>query len=193
MRSIVPATAAIVFTASVAYAQHSGHQDHQAQPTHGTAVATAVAEIKGEGITGTATFSEVTHGTAPAVHIELSVSGLKPGRHGVHLHAVGKCEPPAFTAAGGHFDPGPAGNTDPDANHPYHMGDLPNLVVGDDGKGTLTAVTTRVTLTDGPLSVFDSDGTAIIVHANPDQGITGEPKSGVSGGPRAACGVLTKK
>jgi Cu-Zn family superoxide dismutase len=193
MRSIVTATAAIVLTASVAYAQHSGHQGHQAHPTDGKAVATAVAEIKGEGITGTATFSEMKHGTGSAVHLELSVSGLKPGQHGVHLHAIGKCEPPAFTAAGGHFDPGPAGNTDPDANHPYHMGDLPNLVVGDDGKGSLTAVTTRVTLTDGPLSVFDSDGTAIIVHGNPDQGITGEPKSGVSGGPRAACGVLTKK
>jgi Cu-Zn family superoxide dismutase len=177
----------------MAYAQHSGHQGHQAQATHGTPVATAVAEIKGEGITGTATFSEVKHGTGSAVHIELSASGLKPGQHGVHLHAIGKCEPPAFTAAGGHFDPGPAGNTDPDANHPYHMGDLPNLSVGDDGKGTLTAVTTRVTLTGGPLSVFDSDGTAIIIHANPDQGITGEPKSGVSGGPRAACGVLAKK
>jgi Cu-Zn family superoxide dismutase len=193
MRSIVPATAAIVLAAGMAYAQHSGHQGHQAQATHGTPVATAVAEIKGEGITGTATFSEVKHGTGSAVHIELSASGLKPGQHGVHLHAIGKCEPPAFTAAGGHFDPGPAGNTDPDANHPYHMGDLPNLSVGDDGKGTLTAVTTRVTLTGGPLSVFDSDGTAIIIHANPDQGITGEPKSGVSGGPRAACGVLAKK
>jgi Cu-Zn family superoxide dismutase len=193
MRSIVPATAALVLAAGMAYAQHSGHQGHQAQATHGTPVATAVAEIKGEGITGTATFSEVKHGTGSAVHIELSASGLKPGQHGVHLHAIGKCEPPAFTAAGGHFDPGPAGNTDPDANHPYHMGDLPNLSVGDDGKGTLTAVTTRVTLTGGPLSVFDSDGTAIIIHANPDQGITGEPKSGVSGGPRAACGVLAKK
>ena len=111
MRSIVPATAAIVLTASVAYAQHSGHQGHQAQPAQGKAVATAVAEIKGEGITGTATFSEMKHGTGSAVHVELSVSGLKPGQHGVHLHAVGKCEPPAFTAAGGHFDPGPAGNT----------------------------------------------------------------------------------
>ena len=47
--------------------------------------------------------------------------------HGVHLHAVGKCEPD-FTAAGGHFDPGPAGNMDPDANHPFHMGDIPNLM-----------------------------------------------------------------
>ena len=50
-----------------------------------------------------------------------------------------------------------------------------------------------MTLAEGPLSLFDTDGSAIIVHANPDQGITGEPKSGVSGGPRAACGVIEKK
>jgi Cu-Zn family superoxide dismutase len=179
MRSIAcAAAAAIVLTGAIA----------SAQP-----VATATAEIKGEGVTGTATFSEVKQGTASAVHVELSVSGLKPGMHGVHLHAIGKCEAPAFTAAGGHFDPGPAGNTDPDANHPFHMGDLPNLSVGDDGKGSVKAVTTRVTLTDSPTSVFDADGTAIIIHGNPDQGITGEPKSGVSGGPRVACGVITKK
>lgn len=153
---------------------------------------TAKADIQGEGISGTAQLSESAQGTGKMVTIILQVKGLKPGRHGVHLHAIGKCEPPAFTAAGGHFDPGPAGNTDPDANHPYHMGDIPNLEVGKDGTGTLKAVTTRVTLSDGPLSVFDADGTAIIVHANPDQGITGEPKSGVSGGPRVACGVLTK-
>lgn len=184
MRSVVfAASAAFVFTAGLAFAQ---------QPGHAKPVATAVAEIKGEGITGTATLSEVKHGTGSAVHVEISASGLKPGLHGVHLHAIGKCEP-AFTAAGGHFDPGPAGNTDPDANHPYHMGDLPNLSVGEDGKGSLMAVTSRVTLTDGPLSVFDADGTAIILHGNPDQGITGEPKSGVSGGPRVACGVLTRK
>ena len=187
MRSIIAASAAVLCLAAVpAAAQHAGHQP-------GTPVATAVAEIKGEGITATAKFSEVKHGTGSAVHVELTASGLKPGLHGVHLHAIGKCEAPAFTAAGGHFDPGPAGNTDPDANHPYHMGDLPNLSVGEDGKGSFTAVTTRVTLTDGALSVFDTDGTAIIIHANPDQGITGEPKSGVSGGPRVACGVLTKK
>jgi Cu-Zn family superoxide dismutase len=72
------------------------------------------------------------------------------------------------------------------------MGDIPNLEVGNDGSGTLRSMTTRVTLSEGPLSLFDADGTAIIVHANPDKGITGEPKSGVSGGPRAACGVVTK-
>jgi superoxide dismutase, Cu-Zn family len=151
----------------------------------------AVAEIKGEGIKGRAELAERKSGTGTVVDVTVTVSGLKPGMHGVHLHAVGKCEPD-FAAAGGHFDPGPAGNPDPDANHPYHMGDIPNLEVGKSGQGTLKAVTTRVTLSDGPLSIFDGDGTAIIIHANPDQGITGEPKSGVSGGPRAACGVFTK-
>ena len=57
----------------------------------------------------------------------------------------------------------------------------------------MKVATTRVTLSDGPLSLFDADGSAIIVHGNPDQGITGEPKSGVSGGPRVACGVIEKK
>lgn len=151
----------------------------------------ATAAIKGEGITGTAQLTERKQGTATIVEIMLTATGLKPGLHGVHLHAVGKCEPD-FAAAGGHFDPGPAGNTDPDANHPYHMGDIPNLEVAANGRGTLRAMTTRVTLSEGPLSIFDTDGTAIIIHANEDQSKTGEPKSGVSGGPRVACGVVTK-
>jgi superoxide dismutase, Cu-Zn family len=152
----------------------------------------AHAAIKGEGITGTAEFVERAQGTGKLVEITVTASGLKPGMHGVHLHAVGKCEPD-FTAAGGHFDPGPAANMDPDANHPFHMGDIPNLQVGADGKGTMKIVTTRVTLSDGPLSLFDADGSAIVIHGNPDQGITGEAKSGVSGGPRVACGVITRK
>lgn len=151
----------------------------------------AQAEIKGTGITGRAELVERKQGTGTVVDITVSASGLKPGLHGVHLHAVGKCEPD-FAAAGGHFDPGPASNTDPDANHPFHMGDVPNLEVGQDGTGTLKAVTTRITLSPGPLSIFDEDGTAIIIHGNEDKGTTGAPKSGVSGGPRVACGVFTK-
>ena len=154
--------------------------------------ARAHADIKGEGITGTADFVETADGSGKLVTITVTVSGLKPGMHGVHLHAVGKCTPD-FTAAGCHFDPGPASNTDPDANHPFHMGDIPQLSVAANGKGTMKITTTRVTLSDGPLSLFDADGSAIIIHANPDQGITGEAKSGVSGGPRLACGVIEKK
>jgi Cu-Zn family superoxide dismutase len=153
---------------------------------------TAHADIKGEGITGTAEFVETQQGTGKLVTITVTLAGLKEGMHGVHLHAVGKCEAP-FTSAGGHFDPGPAGNPNPDVNHPYHMGDIPQISAGANGKATMKIVTTRVTLSDGLLSLFDSDGSAIIVHGNPDQGISGEAGSGVSGGPRIACGVIEKK
>ena len=153
----------------------------------------AHATIAGEGISGTAEFVESDDGPGRKVEVTITVKGLKPGLHGMHLHAVGKCEGPAFTSAGGHFDPGPFGNTDPDMNHPFHMGDLPNLQAGSNGEARLKTVTTRVTLSPGPLSVFDADGTALIVHANPDQGVTGAAKSGVSGGPRVACGVIEKK
>lgn len=165
--------------------------------------ARAKADIKGEGISGTAELREVDAQLSPshdmnymtgmkAVEVTITVTGLTPGAHGVHLHAVGKCEAPGFTSAGGHVDPGPASNMDPDMNHPFHMGDLPNLVADASGKAMLKAVTNRVTIGDGPLSLFDADGSAIIVHANPDQGKTGEAKSGVSGGPRVACGIIVK-
>jgi Cu-Zn family superoxide dismutase len=175
-----------------ARARPAEKQPAASDASHGTVVARAHADIAGQGVTGGADLTERKRGTMTIVEIHLTAKGLKPGMHGVHLHAVGKCEPD-FAAAGGHFDPGPAGNTDPDANHPYHMGDLPQLEVGANGEGTLDAVTTRVTLSDGPLTLFDNDGTAIILHGNPDQGITGEPRSGVSGGPRVACGVIQKR
>ncbi len=183
-----------VFAASLALAGASvvGQTPQPAAKPAATTPMHAQAAIKGEGISGTADFTERSMGTGKIVDITVTLSGLKPGMHGVHLHAVGKCEPD-FTAAGGHFDPGPAGNMDPDANHPFHMGDIPNIEASDKGTATMKVSTTRVTLSDGPLSLFDGDGSAIIIHGNPDQGITGEPKSGVSGGPRVACGVITKK
>src|SRR5215217_4556280 len=196
-RNVLAAALATAMVAGgVAFTQ-AAHQagSHEAGggPTGGKETARAHATIAGDGITGTAEFVEMEYDTGKEVEITVTAKGLKPGLHGVHIHAVGKCEAPAFTAAGGHFDPGPAGNTDPDVNHPYHLGDVPNLRVGADGSGTLQARTTRVTVSAGPLSLMDADGSAIIIHANPDQGITGEAKSGVSGGPRAACGVIEKK
>lgn len=183
---------AVAAAAAVAMAGAATGIEGQAQRQAAGGQVTASAEIKGKGITGTAQLTERAQGTGTIVEISIEANGLTPGKHGVHLHAVGKCEPD-FAAAGGHFDPGPASNTDPDANHPFHMGDVPNLEVGADGRGSMKILTSRVTLSDGPLSVFDADGTAIIIHGNEDQMKTGAPKSGVSGGPRAACGVLTKK
>lgn len=156
----------------------------------------ARATISGLGIKGEITFVELKGNLPePGVDVEARITGqrgaLTPGSHGLHIHenAKGGCLPP-YTSAGGHFDPGPAGNADPDANHPFHMGDLPNLVVDEKGVGTMAATTSRITLSPGPLSVFDADGSLIIVHGKPDQGIPGPPGSGVSGGPRIACGVI---
>jgi Cu-Zn family superoxide dismutase len=118
-------------------------------------------------------------------------SSLSPGAHGMHIHEVASCAntAAAFGGAGSHFDPGPASSNVPvDANHPFHMGDLPNLIVNDRGKGFMRTTTNRITLTPGPLSVFDADGSAVVVHVGPD---TGQPGvTGGAGGARIACGVV---
>ena len=153
----------------------------------------------GSGIEGEVTFVELKGNVpVPGVEIEARITGpadrLTAGPHGLHIHqnAKGGCVPP-YESAEGHFDPGPSGNPDPDVNHPFHLGDIPNLVVDQSGTGVMEATTSRITLSPGPLSVFDANGSAVILHEKPDQGIPGAPKSGVSGGPRIACGVIERE
>jgi superoxide dismutase, Cu-Zn family len=90
------------------------------------------------------------------VSINADVWGLTPGFHGFHVHAVGQCVPP-FTSAGGHFNP-------TGADHGDHAGDLPSLLVQEDGTAELRFTTDRFTLAD----LFDADGSALMVHANRD-------------------------
>lgn len=151
----------------------------------------AVAKINGctdPNITGTARLIErPSNEGVKLVDIKLKVKGLPDGLHAVHIHEVGQCQPCA--AAGGHFDPGPNGNAAPDGNHPFHSGDLINLEVKN-GRGTLRATTSRITLSPGPLSLFDQDGSAFIIHVNPDTYCPNGPVAGCAGGARAACGVI---
>ena len=123
------------------------------------------------------------------VRIVIDAKGMPPGPHGVHIHAVGKCEAPQFTTAGAHFNPDGKqhGTMNPQG---AHAGDLPNLVIGTNGTGRLETTTDRITLGTGATSVFDADGSAIVVHAGPDDFKT-DP-TGNSGG-RIACGVIVKK
>jgi Cu-Zn family superoxide dismutase len=114
--------------------------------------------------------------------------GLAPGLHALHIHETAQCDP--CTAAGGHFDPGPNSNSSPDGNHPFHAGDLVNIRINDEGHGTLFTTTSRLTLSPGPLSVFDNDGSVVIIHVNPDTYCPDGPVAGCAGGTRAACGVL---
>jgi Cu-Zn family superoxide dismutase len=86
--------------------------------------------------------------------------------------------------------PGPYGFSSPDGNHPYHSGDLVNLEVDKRGRGFMRTVTSRITLSSGPLSLFDDDGSAIIVHVDPDTYCPEGEAAGCAGGARAACGVI---
>ncbi len=118
------------------------------------------------------------------VLIELRLSGLEPGEHGVHIHETGACDGD-FSSAGGHFNPAGRGHgfsTEEGA----HAGDLPNIFAGADGAATAHILTDGVTLGEGPNSIFDADGSALIVHAKAD---TYAADAGAGG--RVACGVVT--
>jgi superoxide dismutase, Cu-Zn family len=155
----------------------------------------AHAEMKGTGITGNAEFIEYQFEEQTLVKIQLTLAGdpakLVPGKHAVHIHEKGDCSD-GFTCAGGHFDPGPYGHPDPDENHPYHAGDLPNILIDREGDGKLEAISTRITLSEGPLSILEGEGTALMIHGNPDPYKGGEHGSGTSGGSRIACGIIKK-
>ena len=155
----------------------------------------AEAEMSGDGITGKAEFIEYQFGDQLLVKIILELDAdpekLKPGKHAVHIHEKGDCHG-GFKCAGGHFDPGPGGNSDPDANHPFHAGDLPNITIDENGKGKLEALNTKVTLSDGPLCILSGEGTSLMVHANEDPKKGGPSGSGISGGPRLVCGIIKK-
>jgi superoxide dismutase, Cu-Zn family len=157
---------------------------------------TAKATIQGctdPAISGTATLKEFDSPEGlKKVYVQMEVKGLTDGKHAVHIHETASCQPCA--AAKGHHDPGPFGKTTPDApdfNHPFHMGDLTNITVVN-GVGKLNAVTTRVALSDGRLSVFDQDGSAFIIHTDEDLYCDqdSELNPGCAGGPRDACGII---
>jgi Cu-Zn family superoxide dismutase len=133
---------------------------------------------------GTATV-RVYHGRASLV---LALSKLPAGVHGIHLHAVGKCDAPDFKTAGGHLNPDmhQHGTLNPMG---HHLGDLANITVNAGGK-----VNTSMPLVGGEAAVsaamFDADGTSLVIHAAPDDYKT-DP-SGNSGA-RIACGVFEKR
>jgi Cu-Zn family superoxide dismutase len=128
------------------------------------------------------------------VIVNADITGLTPGFHGFHVHAVGECVPP-FTSAGGHFNPAGVG-------HGQHAGDMPPLFVTADGVARAEFATDSFAIAQ----LFDADGSAIIVHALPDnlahiptryqsttEGVLGPDSATLAtgdAGARVACGVV---
>ena len=144
----------------------------------------------------TAGSGELSPAPDGGVRVRLTVTGLPPGAHALHIHETGACDTSTstpFSSAGGHHNPtgrehgrlNPAGP---------HAGDLPNLVVAESGSGTLDVVSQNLSLSEGSGALFDPDGSAIVIHANADDERTnqGPDGPGNSGG-RIACGVIVRR
>ena len=133
---------------------------------------------------GTATLSSAQG----MVHIQLDLKGLKPGQHALHVHATPKCEGPAFTSAGGHFNPAGKkhGLKSPDGPH---AGDMENFTVAADGTAKGMVMAHGITMGSEANSIFANGGTALVIHAGPDD-MTTDPAG--AAGDRIACGVIAK-
>ena len=149
-------------------------------PAFAADTATAVLKDPDDKEVGTVTLTAVPTG----VLLDADLTAFPPGDHAFHIHGTGKCEPPDFKSAGGHFNPeedkhglqNPAGP---------HAGDMPNIHVPENGTLRIEVLNQMVSLG----GLFGGEGTAIVVHQKPD-----DYKSDPAGdaGPRIACGVITR-
>ncbi len=179
----------------------------QAQSASGGAKAHAMIKNAQGKAVGEATLTPMAHGVL--IHAEFN--GLPPGPHGFHIHAVGKCEPPGFTSAGGHFNPTSHEHGYNAAAGP-HAGDMPNVIAGSDGKATVEIWVSDVSLGEeraasgttspggaatgaardvsaGSNSLFGQAGTSVVVHVKGDDYAT-DPAG--NSGDRIACGVIER-
>jgi Cu-Zn family superoxide dismutase len=121
-----------------------------------------------------------------ALRVRIEAAGLPAGIYGAHVHTAGRCDPPAFESAGPHWNPTGRqhGRDNPGGQH---LGDLPNLMVGTDRRGSFEFTIPGATLSGGARPVLDGDGAAIVIHARADDYRT-DPSG--NSGTRIACGVI---
>ena len=204
MRLTLAALTAVAATSLLAASASAQSHDHAAMGhgAHGQAAAVdhsamipratpgqtgQAAIINGQGADiGKATLTQGPTGLL----IKVEAAGLTPGWHGIHIHATGQCAAP-FTSAGAHIN-----HTDPKTPHGLlnaqgpDDGDLPNLYAAADGSAKAEFFTTKARISqDGPGQwLWDADGSALVIHANPDDH-NSQPIGGA--GDRVACAVLS--
>ena len=179
-RIVIVGAVALVIMVLIACNQESEEMEPEKEVG---AMATAVITGKDGEAMGVVTLLQGPQG----VLVSADLMGIPPGGHGFHIHAVGSCSPD-FSAAGSHFGPG-------EESHGFlystdmHAGDLPNVYANADGTARADVFTGDVTLaTEDPRSLFDSDGSAIIIHEQPDD----YGADAGTAGSRIACGVITR-
>lgn len=156
-------------------------------PAHAAKPQKAVAKLidAAGGPAGTATFTATRHGTL----VELKLTGLNEGAHGVHIHTSGNCDPKTrFTSAGPHFSAQPRQHGF-NTKGGMHAGDLPNGYASRDGALRAAFLTNAFALGNGKKSIFDKDGASIVVHAKGDDYMS-QPAG--NSGDRVACGVIVR-
>ena len=167
-----------------------------------SAVLWAVALVVAGGITARAQ-AEVADGKfknaqgkeVGTVHIEhmpsatlllIKLHDMPPGVHGIHIHSVGKCDPPSFDSAGPHYNPTKHEHGMKNPKGP-HAGDLPNITIPADGKLETQIMIAGEQQWEGEGGILDGDSASIVIHANPDDYLT-DPAG--NSGPRIACAPL---
>lgn len=203
MRLTLAALTAVAATSLLAASASAQSHDHAAMGhgAHGQAAAvdhSAMIPRATPGQTGQASIingqgaeigkATLTQGPTGLL-IKVEATGLTPGWHGIHIHATGQCAAP-FTSAGAHIN-----HTDPKTPHGLlnaqgpDDGDLPNLYAAVDGSAHGEFFTTKARISqDGPGQwLWDADGSALVIHANPDDH-SSQPIGGA--GDRVACAVL---
>lgn len=131
---------------------------------------------------GTATATQ----SGDSIRVRIEGVGLPSGAHGAHVHMTGQCIAPGFDSAGGHWNPTNRGHG---SENPagMHKGDMPNILIGTNGAGTLEYTIANARTSGGSDALLDADGAAIVIHSGPDD-YRSDP-SGNSGA-RIACGVF---
>ena len=160
-----------------------------AQPSYSFAAESKFAKVKmingNRQDVGEATLAEGPSGVLIRLSLRAKPEGISPGTHAIHIHNIGKCEPP-FKSAGDHFDPinKKHGFFNKDGKH---IGDLPNIHVPENAPLIVEFLVPQLSLGGGKYSVFDSDGSALVIHQGADDYMT-DPAG--NAGDRVACGVI---